>query len=179
VFERYTEESRRAIFFAKQTALKENRPAIDSGHLLLGLLNERNTRADTVFHLRNLLPDEAAQQALLTKQRNETIPLTDDGKRSLAYTAHEADDLRDYWIETEHLVLGILRESENTGAGKLRSVGLNIDAARKLVAENKSTRSTRRVPLLRQLLFPRPLGVALQIAFLLGIIVGMVLLGTR
>ena len=61
------------------------------------------------------------------------IGLGGDGKRILAYTAREANRLRDYWIETEHLVLGILRERENAAAVKLGVAGLDLERSRQLL----------------------------------------------
>jgi hypothetical protein len=118
------------------------------------------------------------------------IPLTEDSKRILAWTAIEANKLKDYWVDTEHLVLGILREENCSAAVKLRAVGLSLDGARKLVVDNTSSRPPRRrVSLWRriilpdamdralwQFLSPSPIGLALQIVFFVGIILGMILL---
>jgi ATP-dependent Clp protease ATP-binding subunit ClpA len=190
VFERYTAEARRAIFFALHAALQDGRTTIDSEHLLLGLLFERGTRADAIFHLRDLFPDKIAKKTT-GNQQIKAIPLADDVKRSLAYTAREADNLRHYWIDTDHLVLGVLADgenAENAAAAKLHAAGLHFDAARELVIENNRFRPWRRVPLwgrvsvwvasqfspLWRAALPTPMGLALQIAFLLGIILAMV-----
>ncbi len=151
MFERYTDQNRRAIFFARQTALQLGAAAIDSGHLLLGLVTEKETRADIVFRLRELLPEEAAQQAVEIKQpmMKGTIPLSNDGKRAIAYTAFEANRLRDYWIDTEHLVLGILREESSPAAAKLRAMGLELESCRQQVMYSKDSRPQRADPVLR------------------------------
>jgi ATP-dependent Clp protease ATP-binding subunit ClpC len=182
VFERYTDQCKRAVFFAQQTALREEAPSIDSGHLLLGLLSEKGTRADTLFHLQELLPNDTVRQLGLVKQHmvRGTIPLTDDGKRIVAYAACEADCLRDSWIDTEHLVLGILREVPSAAADKLRAGGLELEACRQRVIQNKSSRPPRHDPLWWRILRPSTtIGVALQIVFLLGIILGMFLLARQ
>jgi ATP-dependent Clp protease ATP-binding subunit ClpC len=191
MFERYTDESRRAIFFARHAALSRGKAAIDSNHLLLGLVWEKGTRADALFQLRVLLPEETSQKTTMNKAQSieSEIPLSDDSKRALACTAIEADQLKDYWIDTDHLVLGILREDKCSAAAKLRAVGLKLESARKLVVDNKSSRPRRRVSLWRQVilthpvgralsqfLFPSRVGLALQIAFFVGVILAMVLL---
>ena len=178
MFGRYTDQCKRVIFFAQQTALCGRATAIDSGHLLLGLLSEGGTRADALFRLRDLFPEETAKQTNLIKQNSlkGTIPLTVDGKRTVAFTAREANGLRDYWIDTEHLVLGILREGENQAAGRLRAAGLELETARQRVVKNKCSRPPQPNPVLwwvRQ----QPLGVALSIAFVLGIIAALYLFG--
>ena len=178
VFERYTEESRRAIFFTQQTAFHGGATTINSGHLFLGLLSEARTRANRIFQLREAFPNETAQQSSLAKRKpiKGGLPLTDDLKRIIACAALEADSLQDRWIDTDHLVLGILREGENSGATRLNTAGLNLEKARQLVIANQGSRSRHRVPLWQRVVLPSPVGAALQIAFLLGLILAMVLL---
>jgi len=135
MFQRYTDETKTAIYFAAQLAVVECAAAIDSNYLLRGLLTDSESRANSVFRLCELFPEEAAKQsALKSQQANNKCELTiketsrqsavkkvapnmigmgKDGKRILAYTTREANRLRDYWIDSEHLVLGILREGEN------------------------------------------------------------------
>jgi hypothetical protein len=66
-----------------------------------------------LFRLREIFPLHCGCPKRFTSL--ESAPksnpqLTDDAKRILARTAWEADAARDYWIDTEHLLLGILGE---------------------------------------------------------------------
>jgi|SRR5208282_4851124 len=178
MFNRYTDECKRAVFFAQQAALHEGAAAINSTHLLLGLLGETDSRANTIFRLHELLPEEVAQLAALKKQQlaKKIIPLNTDGKRVIAYTAREANQLRDYWIDTDHLVLGILREGDNAAAGRLRAIGLDLEISRQRVIESKSSRPPR-PNLVLWWARRRPLGMALAVVFFLGVIVALILLG--
>jgi ATP-dependent Clp protease ATP-binding subunit ClpA len=178
MFNRYTDECKRAIVFAQQTALRESATAIDSNHLLLGILTEASSSANGIFRLCELLPSEATQQSALGNQQfvKGKIPLTADGKRVVAYTALEASRIRDYWIDTEHLVLGILRDGGNAAAVRLRSVGLDLETSRQRVMESKKSRP----PVPNPVLFwvrRRPIGFALVVAFILGIGLALTLLG--
>jgi len=200
MFQRYKDEPKRAIYFAAQLALYEGAEVIDSTFLLRGLLTDAESRANSIFRLCQLFPEDAAKQSTLKSQQvdntcNLTIKQTSrrsafrkkkvapnmiglggDGKRILAYTAREANRLQDYWIDTEHLVLGILREGDNAAAGRLRAIGLDLETSRQRVIESKGTRPARPDPVLwwaRR----RPLGTALAAVFLLGVIVAFVLLG--
>lgn len=200
MFQRYTDETERAVYFGAQRALYDGASAIDSSHLLLGLLMDDGSRADRIFHLRELLPGETVKQSLLknanidnkcklvfqeTSQRSffgkqraqaNEIKMASEGKRILTYAAREANQLRDYWIETEHLILGILRDGENAAAVKLRSLGLNLETSRQRVIENKASRPHRSSPVLWWVR-RRPIGFALGLAFILGITTALVLLG--
>jgi ATP-dependent Clp protease ATP-binding subunit ClpA len=178
MFNRYTDECKRAIYFAQQTALRGSAAAIDSNHLLLGILTEATSRANSIFRLCELLPVEATQQSALGRQQfvKATIPLTADGKRVVAYTAREASRIRDYWIDTEHLLLGILRDGDNAAAVRLHSIGLDLETSRQRIVESKSSRP----PMPNPVLFwvrRRPIGFALVVAFVLGIGMALTLLG--
>jgi ATP-dependent Clp protease ATP-binding subunit ClpB len=200
MFQRYTAETKRAIYFAAQLALYESAEVIDSNHLLRGLLTDSESRANTIFRLCQLFPEDAAKQSTLKSQQVDNqckltieqtsrqsasqkkkvapnmIGLGGDEKRILAYTAREANRLRDYWIDTEHLVLGILREGDNAAAARLRTAGLELEPSRQRVIENKSSRLARPNPVLwwaRR----RPLGMALAAVFFLGVVVALILLG--
>jgi len=201
MFQRYTNETKRAIYFAAQLALFEQATVIDSTYLLRGLLTDAESRANNIFRLCQLFPEDAAKQSTLKNQQPNNqceliikhtsrrsvfqkkkvapnpIGLGRDGKRILAYAAREANQLRDYWIETEHLVLGILRERENAAASKLLSTGLDLPFARECVIENGSSRLTRPNPVLWSAR-RRPLGGALAVAFFLGVIAALILLGS-
>jgi ATP-dependent Clp protease ATP-binding subunit ClpC len=178
MFKRYTDECKRAVFFAQRTALHEGAAAINPTHLLLGLLRETDSRANSIFRLPELLPAEATQLTALREEQpvKGIIPLSKEGKRVVAYTAREANRLRDYWIDTEHLVLGILREGNNAAASKLRTIGLDLETSRQRVIESKTSRPPRPNPVLW---WPRPrlLGIVLEVAFVLGVIVALILLG--
>lgn len=150
MFERLTDQCKRAIFFAQQAALHGGATEIDSNYLLEGLLSENGTRADTTFHLRDRLPTDLSKKPPLTDKQTMkgTIPLSNDSKRILAYTLREANELRDYWIDTEHLVLGILSDQSNAANAKLRTAGLDLESCRKLVVCNKGSRPPRPDPVL-------------------------------
>jgi ATP-dependent Clp protease ATP-binding subunit ClpC len=66
---------------------------------------------------------------LITDNTGETpgqsadIPLSDTGKRVLAYAAQEADQMGHRSIGTEHLLLGIMHESQSSGALALEELG--------------------------------------------------------
>jgi len=198
MFERSTDEAKKAIYYVAKSAMHQNATVIDSTHLLLGLVTDDESRTKRIFGLRERLPDEASQQSEFNKQHNEwklvieqtpsqsvdkkktpfpnAIPMSTDGKRILAYAAREANGLGDYWIDSEHRVLGILREGDNAAAGRLRSVGLDLETSRQRVIGNQGSRPPMPDPLLFWVR-RRPIGFALALAFMLGITTALVLLG--
>jgi len=141
MFKRYPPPSRRAVFFAREAALDAEAAEIDAIHLLSALMREKTSRANVILKLDERFPEEAARiRALERVSEQKDIPLSRDSKRILVHAADEANGLDDYWIDTDHLVLGILREPTCAAATRLDAAGLNIEAARKQVAESSNQR---------------------------------------
>src|SRR6476469_2918098 len=143
MFERCSDPIRRAIFYARAVATLNGSPTIDSVHLLLSLMWKADFRAQELFHLRDTFPLHCGcpwKFASLEAAPQSDPQLTDDAKQILVRTQWEADAARDYWIDTEHLLLGILGEKTCLAAQHLTSAGLTLKSARRLVAENKASR---------------------------------------
>jgi Clp amino terminal domain, pathogenicity island component len=66
--------------------------------------------------------------------RNMFERFTDKARHTVVLAQEEARALRHDHIGTEHLVLGLLRESDGAGASALTSLGIGLDAARDRVA---------------------------------------------
>ena len=62
------------------------------------------------------------------------LPLSNEGKRVLAYAAEEAERLSHKHIGTEHLFLGLLREEKCFAAELLRERGVTLSTVREELA---------------------------------------------
>ena len=136
MFERYTENARRAIFFARYEASQFGSGFIEPEHLLLALLREATGLAYLL-----LRSSPAAAESLRSDIEGNTkplekvstsidLPLSHASKRILAYASDEAERLTNKHIDTEHLLLGILREEKSFAAELLRERGLTLDFVR-------------------------------------------------
>jgi ATP-dependent Clp protease ATP-binding subunit ClpA len=135
-FQAYTEEARRAIFFARYEASQFGSPYIESEHFLLGLLREDKTYlALTFLSLPDLdsLRAEIKSRTLTRKDVSSSVdlPLSNECRRALAYGAEEAERLGKAQIGTEHLLLGLLREVGCFGAQLLLKRGADVGRIRK------------------------------------------------
>jgi ATP-dependent Clp protease ATP-binding subunit ClpC len=137
MFERYTEKARRVIFFARYEASQFGSPYIETEHLLLGILREDKALIRRFLRL--------AVESIRTEIENHTIirekvstsvdlPLSNESKRVLAYSAEEAEGLGHSHIGTEHLLLGLLREEGCFAAQLLLERGLRLEQAREQLA---------------------------------------------
>jgi hypothetical protein len=129
MFERYTEKSRRAIFFGRYEASRYGSRYIETEHLLLGLLREDGTLAKWFPGSSNV---EAGIRTEFEKRitRGERIaesveiPLSEECKRVLFLAAETSERLGHDQVEPEHLLIGILRVETSLGAQILIARGL-------------------------------------------------------
>lgn len=142
MFERYTEPARRTIFFARAIAVRNGAPMIDSTHLLWGLMWPDTSRAQVLFRLREKFPQyhRYPHSLLVATRTGQDLRLTDEVKRILYYSAKEADAMGDAWVDTDHLLLGILCISNCQIAQQLSAAGLTLENARATVIENRPSR---------------------------------------
>ena len=140
LFERYTEQARRAIFFARYEASQFGTKAIESEHLLLGLLREHPRLAERL-HRRNASASEIRKEIEQRKPAGPKtptsvdLPLSKECKRALAFAADEAHRMKHQQIGNEHLLVGLLREKKCLAAELLRARGIDLESARKDLAQ--------------------------------------------
>src|SRR5579871_6339384 len=111
MFERYTEKARRVIFFARYEAAQFGSPNIETEHLLLGLLREDKALTNrfigkTSWDIRKEVEGHSTVREKVSTSVD--LPLSEDSKRVLKFSAEEADRLNCKHIGTEHLLLAIL-----------------------------------------------------------------------
>jgi len=139
MFERYTERARRVLFFARYEASQLGSTAIETEHLLLGLLREGNGLASRIFdraHLDPMAVHMEVYDAAADRPRIATsveIPIARQAKAALEHAAEEATALRHHHIGTEHLLLGLLHLPESTAGAILVRAGLGLPAVRESI----------------------------------------------
>jgi ATP-dependent Clp protease ATP-binding subunit ClpC len=139
MFEQYTEQSRRVIFFARYEASVLGSLAIDTEHLLLGLLREAGGIAGAILERGGLT--HAAVQRRLEDRRHPggptstavDIPLTEDARSVLLHAAREAERMPAPYVGLEHLLLGLLAVRESVAGEILAARGLRLDEVREEV----------------------------------------------
>lgn len=139
MFERYTEKARRSIFFARFEASQFGSMYIETHHLLLGLMRENAAlfepwlqKPAAAEELRKYFEERfPARRDVAT---SVDLPLSHECRRALTFGAEEAGRLRHWHIGPEHLVLGLLRESDSEAAQALRRYGVELESLRSAVA---------------------------------------------
>ncbi|MFO0934871.1 MAG: Clp protease N-terminal domain-containing protein, partial [Planctomycetota bacterium] len=136
MFHAFTDRAQRALDFAREEARRLNHDAIDTAHVLLGLMDEGSSVAATV--LARMVGDlgtvERAVEAALTPgpraTRPERFALTSAAKRALDLALEEASALGHSYIGPEHLLLGLVREGDGVAAKVLAELHVSLEALR-------------------------------------------------
>ena len=137
MFERYTERSRRVIFFARYEALQYGSQVIAPEHILLGLMREDKTISARFFPFRHSLTVDAVrrevEERIVLRERipqSAELHLAPETKRILYYAAEESRQLKNRHIGPEHLLLGMVREENSIAAEILFHLGLRLQDVR-------------------------------------------------
>jgi ATP-dependent Clp protease ATP-binding subunit ClpC len=138
MFERFTERARKVVVLAQDEARHFNHNYIGTEHLLLGLLREDEGVAARALSSLNVTLDEVREQVESIVGYGEEgtggqAPFTPRSKKVLELALREALQLGHNYIGTEHILLGLVRESEGVAARVLSNLGVDPDKVRREV----------------------------------------------
>jgi len=139
MFERFTDRARKVMALANQEAQRFNHEYIGTEHILLGLVKEGSGVGATV--LKNLYVDIKKLRLEVEKLVKSgpdmvtigKLPQTPEAKKVIEYAIEEARLLNHNYVGTEHILLGLLRESEGIAAQALMNLGLKLEDVRQEV----------------------------------------------
>jgi ATP-dependent Clp protease ATP-binding subunit ClpC len=144
MFERFTDQARRAVVFAREEARRLEYNYIGTEHLLLGLCRETDGIAAKALRSLDVSIDDVRTQVerLIGRGRSAPIgrfPFNPRAKTVLELSMREALQLGHNYIGTEHLLLGLVREAESGAARLLAARGADLNAVRQEVARQLAT----------------------------------------
>jgi ATP-dependent Clp protease ATP-binding subunit ClpA len=152
IYARFTERARHVLSLAQEEAQQFQHKYIGTEHLLLGLVRESDGIAARV--LMNLGVElnkvRSAVQFIIGRGDEPVtgpLKLTPRSKKVIEMAADEADRMNHHYIGTEHLLLGLARESEGIAAGVLNSLGVTLEKLRastiQLLSSARGMRTTQ------------------------------------
>ncbi len=149
MFAKCNEHGRRALEAAQREAVMLGRSYIGTEHLLLGVLNDPG-RAGVV--LNGITLEEARNEIIdLVGRGEDDVPAkalnyTIRSKTVLEMSAREARDLGSDTIDTEHILLALMRERAGVAAHALVKLGVDLNKAReellRALGRSRKTEST-------------------------------------
>jgi uncharacterized protein (TIGR03435 family) len=141
MFNRFTSRALQVIFCARAEAGQLGSSAVETEHILLGVLDEGRGLGSRILARTGGTLDDFRSDILRRLTRREKVPDSDEIPFSassicaLQYAAEEADRLKHSHIGTEHLLLGLLREERSVAAEVLAARGLTIEVVREAIVE--------------------------------------------
>jgi ATP-dependent Clp protease ATP-binding subunit ClpC len=139
MFERFNEKTRRALLLARNEADQSGSRFIDSEHILFGLLRETEGKVSAILRRFQVKPEDICREIEGGRRTFEPIlssaelPLSEESKKILAYTAHEAESMHHATVGPEHLLIGILRVEDCKAMRILAEHGFDIYTVREEV----------------------------------------------
>src|SRR6185312_14880091 len=133
MFERFTDRAREVIVLAQDETRTLKHNYIGTEHLLLGLLRDEDGLAARVLDNLDITIEEVRGQVARIVGFGEEaatgeIPFTPGSKKALELALREALSLKQNYVGTEHILLGLVRETEGVGAQIL--LAFDADAER-------------------------------------------------
>jgi len=132
---RFTQKAQNALNFALKTASEMGHSYIGSEHVLLGLLSEKEGVAAKLLSQRGVEFDkikELIESSVGTGERSNVTAadMTPRTGKIIEISAFQSSRHGDSLIGTEHLLFGILAESDCVAVKLLSSAGINLNALR-------------------------------------------------
>ncbi|MCB9455544.1 MAG: ATP-dependent Clp protease ATP-binding subunit [Anaerolineaceae bacterium] len=134
--ERFTQRARKVLSLAQEEAERLQHNYIGTEHLLLGLLREDGGVAGRVLRdlgLEQRRVEDLVEQMTRASTRTSTtnLDLSPGTKRVLELAVDEARRMGHHYIGTEHLLLGLVRQTDGVAIDVLRRLGISPDDIRK------------------------------------------------
>ncbi|MBW3664226.1 MAG: hypothetical protein KY469_14090 [Actinobacteria bacterium] len=152
MFERFTEQARRAVVLAQEEARRLHHDYIGTEHLLLGLIKVGDGAGATALTELGVSLTAVRHQveSIVGPGRHVPVghvPFTPRAKKVLELSLREAQQLGEDFIGNEHVLLGLLREGEGLAALILMKLGVDLERMRETVVrvlDEQASRSSRR-----------------------------------
>jgi len=138
MFERFTDRARYVMASANKQAQELGHNCIGTEHIFLGLLKQEDGTGAKILKNRGVDAEKMLgeiEQFLKLKEKPQAaadskIPGTPSARKVVEYAVEEARSLKHDHIGTEHLLLGLLRETDGIAAQVLANLGVRLEDVR-------------------------------------------------
>jgi ATP-dependent Clp protease ATP-binding subunit ClpC len=143
MWKQLTQKARKAIFLAQEEAGRLGYSHVGPEHLLLALAREEDCMAVRILEGLGIDPGTVRVKVMKELSRGSEVlgqemALTTEAKSVIDLAFAESRDMKEEWVGTEHLLIGILRSSESTAAKVLTELGVDLVRARTQVRSLKA-----------------------------------------
>ena len=144
----FTEKARAVLRFAQEAAIELGQPYLGSEHLLLGILREGTGTAASLLASEGITEEKVASRLaelvdISPAQAPPQVNFTPRTQKILAVSSAIARKMGAELIDTEHILLAILKEANSVGAIILSALGID---AEKIAGELMETAQIQSAP---------------------------------
>jgi ATP-dependent Clp protease ATP-binding subunit ClpC len=150
MYERFTDRARKVMQLANQEAQRFNHEYIRTEHILLGLVKEGSGVAANALKNLNINLDNVRREVekVIPYAATETpvpgrLPRTPRAQMVIEHAIDETRRMKHNYVGTEHLLLGLLRETEGVAAEVLMNLGLSLERVRSEVMSLLGSKSSQ------------------------------------
>ena len=140
--EKFTKDALQSLKMAQEEAARLNHGYIGTEHLLLGLMrNETSAAASTLSELGLTLGQMRIAVVRVVgrgEQHTTRLQLTDQTKEVMKLAIQEARDAGSEMVDTEHLLLALLRLDKSMASAVLESLNISADVVRRRLGARMS-----------------------------------------
>jgi ATP-dependent Clp protease ATP-binding subunit ClpC len=139
MFEKFTENGRKAFAIANREAQRFHHEGVETEHVLLGLIKEGESVTLKIFKaldvdLKKLkLLCEKVGQAAHEEGDVERLPQSPQIQHVVKYAVEEARQLKHSVVGSEHILLGLIRETDGAASMLLAKQDVNLDNVRDVI----------------------------------------------
>lgn len=135
MWKQLTQKARKAIFLAQEEAGKLGYSHVAPEHLLLALVREDDCVAIRILEGLGLDPGTVRVRTLGhlsrgTELLGEDMQLTTEAKEAIDLAFDESKQMKEDWVGTEHLLIGLSRSSKGLASKILGELGADISQIR-------------------------------------------------
>ena len=130
MFERFTEKAIKVIMLSQEESRRLGHNFVGTEQILLGSIGQGTGIAAKVLKSMGVNLEDARIEVEKIVGRGSgvveiEIPFTSEAKRALKFAQAQSKQLGHDYISTEHLLLGVISESENKAVRVLETLGVD------------------------------------------------------
>lgn len=152
MYERFTDRARRVMQLANKAAIRSGDDRIDALHIFLALVEEGSGVGARVLTNLGVERDQIEREIKRLRRpepavdNKSELEQTPRAKKVAQYACEEARSFGSRQVDTEHILLGLLREPQGLAAQVLTSLRLKPEWVRQEVMEFLGTRAAESPP---------------------------------
>ncbi len=134
-FDKFTIKSQEALAAAMEYAIEQNHPEVDALHLLKALVEQKEGAVGAILQRIGMSASQLSSEIAQTLARRPKVSGSGSARPTLSAVSDqilqtgwkEAQQLKDSYLSTEHILLGMLAHGKNEAATLLHNQGLTRD----------------------------------------------------